>query len=341
MGKKKQEMEYRYYEMPEDSFVFALTGKSWIRIYGEGIDTLHFHNYMEIGLCHEGTGDMIYEDKTYIFKPGCFTIIPPNYPHTTNSVPGTYGFWEYLFVDCDGLMNQVCNNKTDAARSLLDQLYRRAYFFNPGERPELLDYIQKLFIEQTEKRALYKTESNALLTLMMLDVIRISESMNIAEEKSAAAEKKDASSRRDKDARYKEFNNGNLNTAEIQNPETERLRPAIQYIKEHYMEEIYIGKLADVCALSETHFRRLFHECTHLSPLEYINSVRIHNACVILRSTNKTIRNVAFDTGFTSVSTFQRNFQKYVGMATHEWRNHPENYEYKLLQYKINTYEGW
>lgn len=341
MGKKKQEMEYRYYEMPEDSFVFALTGKSWIRIYGEGIDTLHFHNYMEIGLCHEGTGDMIYEDKTYIFKPGCFTIIPPNYPHTTNSVPGTYGFWEYLFVDCDGLMNQVCNNKTDAARSLLDQLYRRAYFFNPGERPELLDYIQKLFIEQTEKRALYKTESNALLTLMMLDVIRISESMNIAEEKSAAADKKDSTSSGDMDVHYKEFNNGNLNTAEIQNPETERLRPAIQYIKEHYMEEIYIGKLADVCALSETHFRRLFHECTHLSPLEYINSVRIHNACVILRSTNKTIRNVAFDTGFTSVSTFQRNFQKYVGMATHEWRNHPENYEYKLLQYKINTYEGW
>ena len=107
------------------------------------------------------------------------------------------------------------------------------------------------------------------------------------------------------------------------------------------MEEIYIGTLADACALSETHFRRLFNECIHLSPLEYINSVRIHNACVALRSTDKSIRNVAYDTGFTSVSTFQRNFRKYVGMATREWRNHPENYEYKLLQYKINTYEGW
>ncbi len=332
MQKKKQEMQYRYYEMPEDSYVFALTGKSWIRIYGEGIESLHFHNYMEIGVCHDGTGDMIYDDRTYTFKPGCFTIIPPNYPHTTNSIPGTYGFWEYLFIDADGLINMISKDKPDMSRKILEQLYRRAYFFEPGEHPELLEYIEKLFKELEDKKPLYKAETNALLTLLLLDVVRVSE--EYTEENVAAVSE-------EKDGTYKELKNADLNATDTQNPETERLRPAIQYIKEHYMEEIYIGTLADACALSETHFRRLFNECIHLSPLEYINSVRIHNACVALRSTDKSIRNVAYDTGFTSVSTFQRNFRKYVGMATREWRNHPENYEYKLLQYKINTYEGW
>jgi AraC-like DNA-binding protein len=340
MARKKEEMQYRYYEMPEDSYVFALTGKSWIRIYGEGIPSLHFHNYAEIGLCHEGTGDMIYDDGTYTFRPGCYTFIPPNYPHTTNSVPGTYGFWEYLFSDCESLIdNLICSKSPDSARNLLDQLYKRAYFFEPGEQPELLDYIKKLFKTQTERKPLYKAESTALLTLLLTDVIRLSEEKSAKEEADANLEKHTsediASSRKHKDS------NQEFSAADIHNQDDKRLRPAIQYVKEHYMEDIYIGKLADACALSETHFRRLFHECTHLSPLEYINSVRIHNACVILRSTNKTIRDVTFDTGFTSVSTFQRNFRKYVGMATHEWRHNPENYEYKLLQYKINTYEGW
>jgi AraC-like DNA-binding protein len=340
MMKKRREMEYRYYEMPEDSYVFALTGKSWIRKYGEGYDTLHFHNYMEIGVCHDGNGEMIYEDKVYPFKPGCYTIIPPNFPHVTNSVPGTYAFWEYLFVDCDGLINQVCNNKLDSAMKLLEQLYRRAYFFGPGEQPELLEYIQKLFREQIEKKPLYKSESDALLTLMLLDVIRLEEHGEEGESREDVAGAK-AAGTDGRAANDLQSRDSGLKTADNQKPEEERLRPAIQYIKEHYMEEIYIGTLADACALSETHFRRLFHECTHLSPLDYINSVRIHNACVALRSTDKTIRSVAFDTGFTSVSTFERNFRKYVGMATHEWRYQPENYEYKLLKYKINTYEGW
>jgi AraC-like DNA-binding protein len=337
MQKKKQEMQYRYYEMPEDSYVFALTGKSWIRIYGEGIESLHFHNYMEIGVCHEGTGEMIYDDRTYEFKPGCYTIIPPNYPHTTNSVPGTYGFWEYLFIDGDGLIKMISDKKPYMERSLLDQLYKKAYFFEGGEQSELKEYIEKIFKELADKKPLYKAETNALLTLLLMDVIRLSEE-NTIDVESVTSQAADSLG---DEPQYKELRNADLNATDVQNPETERLRPAIQYIKEHYMEEIYIGTLADACALSETHFRRLFSECLHLTPLEYINSVRIHNACVILRSTDKSIRNVAYDTGFTSVSTFQRNFRKYVGMATREWRNHPENYEYKLLQYKINTYEGW
>lgn len=342
MPKKKQEMQYRYYEMPEDSFVFALTGKSWVRVYGEGIDSLHFHNYMEVGLCYEGTGEMIYDDQVFPFEPGCFTLIPPNYPHTTNSVPGTYGFWEYLFIDCEGLLNQVCHKKPEMVHRLLEQLYRRAYFFKPGEQQELLTCIKKIFTEQAERKPLYKAESDALLTIILSEIIRTEEEREEKEGSSEAVRIRQLELRgRRKSVLTPPERPESVSVTDAQSPEIERLRPALKYIKEHYMDEIYISKLADSCALSETHFRRIFHDCMHLSPLEYINSVRIHTACVLLRTTDKTICSVAFDTGFSSVSTFQRNFQKYIGMATHEWRNHPDNYEYKLQQYKINTYEGW
>ncbi len=316
MPKKKQEMQYRYYEMPEDSFVLPLTGQSWVRQYGDGISYLHFHNYMEIGVCHKGSGEMVYENTIYRFEPGCFTIIPPNYPHTTNSDPGTYGFWEYLFVDCEGIIKHLFNQKSDGAQLAVDELYRKPHFFKPGEHDELLKAVMAVFEEQKNRQFMFKQKSDAYLTDLIIDIIRMNE----------ASEDKQAEER---------------TVLQEESGDMERLVPALDYIKHHYMDEIYIGKLAELCALSETHFRRLFHENLHLSPLDYVNSMRIHEACKELRTTDKPIRTVAFETGFTSISTFQRNFFKFVGMTTHEWRNHPENYEYKLQQYKISTYEGW
>ena len=310
MPKRKQEMQFRYYEMPEDSFVLSLTGQSWVRKYGDGIASLHFHNYLEIGVCYEGTGEMIYDEQVFQFKPGCYTIIPPNYPHTTNSTPGTYGFWEYLFVDCEGIMNRIYPKKKETMNRALQLLYQKAYFFQPGEMPTLRENIDHVFKERKEKRDFYKQESDGYLALILIDVIRM-----------AAAELHEETPQA----------HGDL----------DRILPALNYIHEHFREEVYIQKLAEVCALSETHFRRIFTESMHLSPLDYLNSVRIHNACIELRSSKKTIRSVAFDNGFTSISTFQRNFHKFVGMSTNEWRFDPKNYEYKLNNFKINTYEGW
>ena len=92
-------MEYRYYRMPEGRKVFALLGEKWVQHYGRDIDYLHFHNYMEIGYCYEGTGTLTLGKKNYRFNGGEFTVIPQNYPHTTNSDDDTVSRWEYLFVD--------------------------------------------------------------------------------------------------------------------------------------------------------------------------------------------------------------------------------------------------
>ncbi len=38
------------------------------------------------------------------------TVIPPNYPHTTNSDIGTVSKWEYLFIDVEGFMKNFLDN---------------------------------------------------------------------------------------------------------------------------------------------------------------------------------------------------------------------------------------
>lgn len=99
-------MEFRYYKMPSGSPILALLGDKWVQSYGNDTDYLHFHNYLEIGYCYDGRGELVLGEQSLRFKPNQFTIIPKNYPHTTNSNPGTISYWEYLFVDEESLLRE-------------------------------------------------------------------------------------------------------------------------------------------------------------------------------------------------------------------------------------------
>ena len=116
---------------------------------------------------------------------------------------------------------------------------------------------------------------------------------------------------------------------------------AMEYIKRHYDEEIKIGELADWCHISETHFRRVFSSYTNMSPLEYINQVRIRNACEYLKKTDESIAVIASKCGFSTNSTFNRNFKHILGVTPMEWRKRPENYERELLRFEIHSEKGW
>ena len=109
--KKKQVAEFRYYQMPENRVLFALLGEKWRQQYGRDIDYLHFHNYLEIGYCYEGSGYMTLGEKEISYHGGMFTVIPKNYLHTTNSMPGKLSSWEYLFVDVEKLLEKMVAGK--------------------------------------------------------------------------------------------------------------------------------------------------------------------------------------------------------------------------------------
>ena len=76
-------------------------------------------------------------------------------------------------------------------------------------------------------------------------------------------------------------------------------------------------------------------------PLEYINQVRISMACEQLKRTDEPIAEIAAKCGFSTNSTFNRNFRQYMGVTPMEWRRRPENYERELLKFDIHSEEGW
>jgi len=99
--------------------------------------------------------------------------------------------------------------------------------------------------------------------------------------------------------------------------------------------------LAAVSNLSETHFRRIFEKSMNMTPVDYLNLVRVQMACEYMRKNNDPMERVAEKCGFRTVSTFNRNFKKVIGLSPYQWKIHPENYESKLLNYKISAFKGW
>ncbi len=94
-----------------------------------------------------------------------------------------------------------------------------------------------------------------------------------------------------------------------------RIMPAIDYINNHYTEDISALELAELCFLSETHLYRLFKKETGKTPIYYRNSLRIQRACLLLRETDRSIGEISSELGFDSIYYFSRIFKQYIGKA--------------------------
>ena len=310
--KKKPKMEYRFYEIPAGSPVLALLGEKWKQSYGRDIDYLHFHNHLEIGFCYDGEGTLTLKDDEVPFGGQMFSVIPRNFPHTTNSTPETISRWEYLFVDADGFLREVFDKNSMMADSLIRRVNRRAHFFRVAEQPRMAEKIRQIIEAMRGHREFYQEEVRGLLLAFLMELARMN-----------------------RESEEKQELDGE------ENADSTLIARALDYISDCYDKPIRVEQLAEVCHISETHFRRVFCQCMHMTPVEYLNRVRVQMACDSLRKTNDQVGVIAARVGFSTLSTFNRNFKQIMGKTPQEWRRNPEHFERKLLNYDIKTEEGW
>lgn len=308
-AKKKQEIEFRYYEIPQNEPCIALLGEAWIRPYGEDIDSLHFHNYMEIGFCYSGDGEVVLDEQTIIYKPDMFTIIPKNFPHNTNSDHFSLSRWEYLFIDVEAFLREVYGEDSFYAEDIGAIINNRAWAVDASRYPETAALIKNIMDEMRYKKEFYAESVKGLQLSLLMNIARM--------------------------------NQGNSEKVRKQSRGVSQISFALHYIGVHYAEELTIGDLAEVSHMSETHFRRVFQKIMNMTPSDYLNLVRVQMACEYMKKHTDGMELVAERCGFQSVSTFNRNFKKVLDITPYQWKIHPENYETKLLDYKISAYKGW
>ena len=311
--KKRSKIEYRYYQMPPGSPLIALLGQKWIQHYGRNIDYLHFHNYLEIGFCYSGQGAMLFGEQENRFGGREFTVIPRNYPHTTNSDEGTLSYWEYLFIDVEGFLQKTLRDNSKMAERLVQRINSRALFLREEEYPQIAGRVREILDIMRRTDEYYMEEAQGVLLSLLISIARLNRMEDALYDSGGGEERK-------------------LNGA---------VARVLDYISNHYMEQVKVGELADHIHISETHFRRIFSAYMHMSPLEYLNQVRVHAACEHLQKTGESIADIAHKCGFVTSSTFNRNFKQIMGVTPMEWRKRPENYEQQLLHSDIHSEEGW
>ena len=94
-----------------------------------------------------------------------------------------------------------------------------------------------------------------------------------------------------------------------------RLQPAIDYIINNFTTQIKNEQLAALCGISVVYFRKLFFEAYGISPMNYIQSLRIRQAQEILRSDYSSITDIAFTLGYNNIYEFSKAFKKHTGIS--------------------------
>jgi len=94
-------------------------------------------------------------------------------------------------------------------------------------------------------------------------------------------------------------------------PREDKFKTAIDYIHAHFRnEQISVASLAQMCAVSDSYFRKQFKKIYSLSPNQYIISLRLEYASQLLRSRLYTVSEVAEKSGFNDTKYFYKSFKK-------------------------------
>lgn len=101
----------------------------------------------------------------------------------------------------------------------------------------------------------------------------------------------------------------------------ERVNRVIHYIKENSSDRLTLDELADYANFSKYHFSRIFTSIVGITPIAYVNQVRLQKSIHYLTNSNRTILDISQLCGFESVTTFNSAFKKYFHQTPSEVRD--------------------
>lgn len=253
---------------------------------------LHWHSEMELNYIKSGNGFFKYEDQTISAKPGDIFLIQPNVLHAIMSDEHSSFFYDTIVFHQNMLVGSYDDRcYTDILLPIFSSR-RRVLVPVSQETPgyhELHDSVRTIM--QCAHKNL--ATSDLLLKSELLRLFYL-----LASTPGLCTE----------------------HTASTESRLTETLRPVLTYIQKHHSESVTIEQLAKIAHMSSSYFMSCFKQNFGLGAIEYLNQVRIRSACDLLRNTDRSISDIAFDTGFHNLSNFNRQFRTKVGCSPQTYR---------------------
>lgn len=99
-----------------------------------------------------------------------------------------------------------------------------------------------------------------------------------------------------------------------------KLQTMMQFIQDHYREEITLERIADSASVSKSGALHIFQSGIRISPVAYLIRYRLAVAAELLYTTQKSVSVIAAETGFSSAGYFCRKFRQHYHMSPNAYR---------------------
>lgn len=231
---------------------------------------LHWHDRVELLHILEGSLEFNCSDHRLTLGPGDICLVSPRLLHS--GVAGNQGvLYDVVMFDL-----QLLGNETDAARKYLTPLCQGSYIFEPLVRNDQIRQRLDAIIEAQRD----ETQLHPLQVIGQLyDLVGLLYKNCVIRELSAL-------------------------------PPQKQFGQVIDYINEHYTEDISSASLSKQFGHDEAYFCRKFKKHTGLTIMTYIQILRIERARKLLTETDQPVQHVAAGCGFSDTAYFNKCFKK-------------------------------
>ena len=262
----------------------------------------HYHPEYELTLILDGSGERMVGDSLEYFQPGDLVLLGPGLPHTwvsrTASAAVVVQFSERFIAPI--LQYPEC----DRIRQLLGRSSQGLSF--PLSGPGKADLMSSITRLPTAKAAGRITG--------LLDVLQALAGARGVSRPLASPYFQPAAGKKTEG----------------------RIGKVFQYVHRHSSGKVRLNEVAALINLSESAFCKFFRRTTGKTFSDYLADIRIGHACHLLSESDDTVSEIAYRSGFDSLTYFNRVFLRKKGMRPREFRTGMEGGSAKFAKYLVH-----
>ena len=277
-------MKKDFYTQLSNQYIFSLFNSSKKRKNNKFKN--HHHTEMELGLILKGKGEYILNNVTYTADEGDLFIVRSNEMHCVPTITSESLVAFNIQLSPFFLWN-ICSDyiPPQKIQALINPDISITHKLHDPEIIHCIKTISELMDSHNESATF------VIRSLVVKVVTMISEKTDVSDIAVIPPVK---------------------HLKDIQN--------SIDYIKRNFSKQISLDDMAKNAVMSASYFSKIFKTVTGVSPYNYLMTTRIENALESLKSTNKTITEIALECGFPSITSFNKAFKNSVGCIPTEIR---------------------
>lgn len=270
----------------------------------------HFHPHYQLFLVEEGSGTRFIGDSIRPFGPGDLVMLGPDLPHLWRSdqpyfdpAAGlqTRGLVIYFTDDCLGA--DFFNHPEMVQLRRLFSDSRRGICWSGATHDQTADAM----------RALLKQPANfrrVLSFLSLLDTLSLATDTEFITNANYVNPMKPA-----------DTDENSASTLAYR-----RMQAVHTYVLTHFHDTIKLEDVADVAGLTPSAFCRYFKTRTNKTFVDFVSEVRIGHACKLLTNSDLSISQICYESGFRTLSNFNRQFRTVTGQTPSQYVKSINNY---------------